>query len=133
MEITWRVIRGEGGMEEWVQGIRSIIDRYKIDRGQTIRCSHISYIFVFTSLWGQVHKNHCETKVHKFSAYVFFYGFYFFRLYICFQSILSHFLCMASDSSLVSFFSMWLSNFPKIFIEEAFLSLLYVFSSFVLN
>ena len=33
MEITRRVIRGEGGMEEWVQGIRSIIGRYKIDRG----------------------------------------------------------------------------------------------------
>ena len=36
MEITWRVIRGEGEGEngEKVQGIRSIIGRYKIDRGR---------------------------------------------------------------------------------------------------
>ena len=36
MEITWRVIRGEGAgdMEEKVQGIGSIIDRYKIDSGR---------------------------------------------------------------------------------------------------
>ena len=36
MAITWRVISGEGGegrMGEKVQGIRSINDRYKIDRG----------------------------------------------------------------------------------------------------
>ena len=34
MEITWRVIRGRGWgrMGEKVQGIRSIIGRYKIDR-----------------------------------------------------------------------------------------------------
>ena len=33
MEITWRVISGEwAGMEEKVQGIRSINGRYKIDR-----------------------------------------------------------------------------------------------------
>ena len=36
MEITWRVISGEGkkGMGETVQGIRSINGRYKIDRGK---------------------------------------------------------------------------------------------------
>ena len=37
MEITWRVISGEGGEEkmgEKVQGIRSIIGRYKIDTGR---------------------------------------------------------------------------------------------------
>ena len=35
MEITWRVISGEGrGMGEKVQGIRSINGRYKIDRGR---------------------------------------------------------------------------------------------------
>ena len=36
MEITWRVISGEGGrrMEEKVQGTRSINARYKIDRGK---------------------------------------------------------------------------------------------------
>ena len=35
MEITWRVISGEEGrMEEKVQEIRSINDRYKIDRGR---------------------------------------------------------------------------------------------------
>ena len=36
MEITWRVVRGEGerGMEENVQGISSINGRYKIDRGR---------------------------------------------------------------------------------------------------
>ena len=36
MEITWKVIsrQGEGGMEEKVQGIRSITGRYKIDRGR---------------------------------------------------------------------------------------------------
>ena len=35
MEITWRVIsgEGEGGMGEKVQGISSINGRYKIDRG----------------------------------------------------------------------------------------------------
>ena len=34
MEITWRVIIGVGGqMEGKVQGIRSIIGSYKIDRG----------------------------------------------------------------------------------------------------
>ena len=35
MEITWRVISGEGSGGEWgkVQGIRSIIGRYRIDRG----------------------------------------------------------------------------------------------------
>ena len=36
MEITWRVISGEGDggiMGEKVQGIRSIIGRHKIDRG----------------------------------------------------------------------------------------------------
>ena len=34
MEITWRVIsgEGEGGMGEKVQEIRSIIGRHKIDR-----------------------------------------------------------------------------------------------------
>ena len=35
MEITWRVISGEGTGGEWggkVQGIRSINGRYKIDR-----------------------------------------------------------------------------------------------------
>ena len=34
MEITWRVISGKGGgrMGEKVQGIRTIIGRYKIDR-----------------------------------------------------------------------------------------------------
>ena len=36
MEITWRVITGEGerGMGEKVQGLRSINGRYKIDRGR---------------------------------------------------------------------------------------------------
>ena len=36
MEITWRVIRGEGrwGIWEKVQGIRSINCRYKTDRGR---------------------------------------------------------------------------------------------------
>ena len=37
MEITWRVISGEGEWGEWgekVQGIRSINGRYKIDRGR---------------------------------------------------------------------------------------------------
>ena len=37
MEITWRVISGEGDggiMGEKVQGIRSIIGRHKIDRGR---------------------------------------------------------------------------------------------------
>ena len=37
MEITWRVISVEGGgrrMGEKAQGIRSIHDRYKIDRGR---------------------------------------------------------------------------------------------------
>ena len=37
MEITWIVISGEWQGEEWgekVQGIRSIISRYKIDRGR---------------------------------------------------------------------------------------------------
>ena len=36
MEITWRVIRGEGAgdMEEKVQGIGSINGWYKIDRGR---------------------------------------------------------------------------------------------------
>ena len=36
MEITWRVISGEGAgrMGEKVQGIRSINGRYKIDRGR---------------------------------------------------------------------------------------------------
>ena len=36
MEITWRVISGEGTWGEWgkVQGIRSINGRYKIDRGE---------------------------------------------------------------------------------------------------
>ena len=38
MEITWKVIRGEGRerrrMWEKVQGIRSINGRYKIDRGR---------------------------------------------------------------------------------------------------
>ena len=35
MEITWRVISGEGRgeNEEKVQGVRSINGRYKIDRG----------------------------------------------------------------------------------------------------
>ena len=34
MEVTWRVISGEGdgGMREKVQGIRNINSRYKIDR-----------------------------------------------------------------------------------------------------
>ena len=37
MEITWRVISGEGEGREWkekVQRIRSIIGRHKIDRGR---------------------------------------------------------------------------------------------------
>ena len=36
MEITWRVNSGEGKgiMGEKVQGIRSIVGRYKIDRGR---------------------------------------------------------------------------------------------------
>ena len=37
MEITWRVITGEGEWGEWggkVQGIRSINSRYKIDKGR---------------------------------------------------------------------------------------------------
>ena len=36
MEITWRVISGEGvrGMREKVQGISSINGRYKINRGR---------------------------------------------------------------------------------------------------
>ena len=36
MEIIWRVINGEavGGGRGKVQGIRSIIGRYKIDRGR---------------------------------------------------------------------------------------------------
>ena len=34
MEISWRVISGEGEMGKKVQGIRSINDRYKIDRGR---------------------------------------------------------------------------------------------------
>ena len=36
MDITWRVIRGEGRWGIWgkVQGIRSINGRYKIDRGR---------------------------------------------------------------------------------------------------
>ena len=36
MEVTWRVIsgEGEGGMREKVQGISSIRGRYKIDRGR---------------------------------------------------------------------------------------------------
>ena len=37
MEITWRVISGEGEREnegEKVQGIRSINGRYEIDRGR---------------------------------------------------------------------------------------------------
>ena len=36
MEITWRVIsgEGEGGNGEKVQGIRSINGRYEIDRGR---------------------------------------------------------------------------------------------------
>ena len=36
MEITWRVTsgEGEGRMRGKVQGIRSIIGRYKIDRGR---------------------------------------------------------------------------------------------------
>ena len=36
MEITWRVISGEGLGGEWekVQGIGSINGRYKIDRGR---------------------------------------------------------------------------------------------------
>ena len=37
MEITWRVISGEGEGGEWrekVQGIRSINGRYRIDRGR---------------------------------------------------------------------------------------------------
>ena len=34
MEITWRVIRGEGRMGEKVQGIRSMNGRYKVDRGR---------------------------------------------------------------------------------------------------
>ena len=36
MEITWRVISGKGGgrMGEKVQGIGSIIGRYKTDRGR---------------------------------------------------------------------------------------------------
>ena len=35
MEIIWRVIswEGEGGMEEKVQGLRSINGRYRIDKG----------------------------------------------------------------------------------------------------
>ena len=33
MEITWRVISGEGEWEK-VQGTRSINGRYKIDRGR---------------------------------------------------------------------------------------------------
>ena len=34
MEISWRVISGEGEMGKKVQGIRSIKVRYKIDRGR---------------------------------------------------------------------------------------------------
>ena len=34
MEITWKVISGGGRMGEKVQGIRSIISRYKIGRGR---------------------------------------------------------------------------------------------------
>ena len=37
MEIIWRVISGQGEGREWrgkVQGIRSIIGRYKTDRGK---------------------------------------------------------------------------------------------------
>ena len=37
MEITWRLISGDGEGGEWgekVQGIRSITSRYKIDRGR---------------------------------------------------------------------------------------------------
>ena len=34
MEITWRVISGEEKNGGKVQGIRSIIGRYKIDRGR---------------------------------------------------------------------------------------------------
>ena len=36
MEITWRVISSEGvvRMREKVQGIKSMNDRYKIDRGR---------------------------------------------------------------------------------------------------
>ena len=39
MEITWRVTSGEGEREmgERVQGIGSIIGRYKIDRGMLRR------------------------------------------------------------------------------------------------
>ena len=36
MEITWRVLSMEGERREWggkLQGIRSIIGKYKIDRG----------------------------------------------------------------------------------------------------
>ena len=34
MEITWRVIRGEGRMGEKLQGIRSINGRYKNRQGE---------------------------------------------------------------------------------------------------
>ena len=37
MEITWRVISGEGEGKNWgkkLQGIRSMIGRHKIDRGR---------------------------------------------------------------------------------------------------
>ena len=34
MEVIWRVVSEEEGNGEKVQGIRSVIGRYKIDRGE---------------------------------------------------------------------------------------------------
>ena len=40
---------------------------------------------------------------------------------------------MVYDSGLILFFKMWLLSFPNSIIEETFLSLLYILSSFVVN
>ena len=72
----------------------------------------IYFCFYSPCLWGQIYEVLSETKVSKFRT--MFSSVYLSQvLYLHLCSILSYFLCMVLNSSLVLFFYVWLSNFPS--------------------